>query len=125
MFTTILSLSPVAAQVPEGQSPHRIDIELSSFRFRPERIVLHAGQRYLLHLSNGSSGSHDFTAKAFFAAATIDPRDAGRIAAGGVALRRGEVVDLRLTAPATRSYEVHCSHFLRTTFGMKGEIVVE
>jgi plastocyanin len=33
-------------------------------------------------------------------------------------------VTIRLTAPAAGRYKVNCSHFMHSTFGMIGEIIV-
>ena len=117
----------VAAQAQTPGEPRRIDIALSNFKYAPNRIVLHHGDSYVLHFANQASGGHDFVAKAFFDAARVDPRDAGKIEGGEVALSGGENLDVRLTAPAQAGaiYKVHCSHFMHQTFGMTGEIVVE
>jgi len=114
---------PFAALALTGSAqPQRIDIRLSNFKFAPATITMTHGQAYVLHLS--SSGGHSLVAKAFFAAAAVAPGDRAKIADGSIELEGGESVDIHLTAPAAGSYAVHCGHFMHSTFGMTGKIVV-
>jgi plastocyanin len=117
LLALALLVAPAAAQ-----DATRIDIALTNFEFTPSTIQLKAGQRYMLHLT--SSGGHNFAAKAFFAAATVDPADRAKLKAGRIELEKGGSVDIHLTAPAAGSYEVRCTHFLHSTMGMTGKIVV-
>jgi len=121
-----LALLAVAAEAPAQDAPKRIEITLDSFKYVPQRLVLQHGASYLLHFTNVSSGGHDFVSMPFFVAARVDPRDADKVADGEVALKKGQSIDIRLTAPAQAGaiYKVHCSHFMHQTFGMTGEIVV-
>jgi uncharacterized cupredoxin-like copper-binding protein len=117
---------PAIGSAQDGGHPKRIEIDLANFKFVPDRIVLRHGESYVLHFVNQAGGGHDFVAKAFFAAARVDPADAAKVRNGEVELEGGEAVDVRLTAPAAgAAYEVHCSHFMHQTFGMKGEILVQ
>lgn len=124
LFAALVTTSIAAtAQAPAG-APQTIEIALSNFKFTPPTISLHHGQAYVLHIANRSGGGHDFVAKAFFAAADVAPADRRRITNGDVELGGGESADIHLVAPASGRYEVHCSHFMHSTFGMRGEIVV-
>ncbi|MDB5704779.1 MAG: copper binding s, plastocyanin/azurin family protein [Sphingomonas bacterium] len=114
------SAGPAAAQ-----GPARIEIDLSNFKFTPSTITLHHGQSYVLHFVNKASGGHDFVSKSFFKAATIAAGDRAAVAKGEIELDGGETADVRLTAPAPGTYEAHCSHFMHSTFGMTGSIVVD
>jgi uncharacterized cupredoxin-like copper-binding protein len=120
-----LALSAVVAgsAIARPEAPV-IEIALSNFRFTPETIRLEHGRAYVLHLVNESGGGHDFTARAFFDAATIAPNDRARLDDGSVELGGHEQARIRLTAPAAGVYKVHCAHFMHGLFGMKGEIVV-
>jgi plastocyanin len=100
----------------------RVDVSMANFKFTPATIHLKHGQQYVLHLS--STGAHSFSAKAFFAAATIPAADRARIADGKIEVGAGQSVDIHLTAPAAGSYEIHCTHFLHASQGMKGSFVV-
>jgi|CZQE01.1.fsa_nt_gi uncharacterized cupredoxin-like copper-binding protein len=108
-----------------AQSPERIEIDLSNFKFTPSTITLRHGQPYVLHFVNTAKGGHDFSAKAFFDAASMEARDRAVVAGGEIELRGGQTADVRLTAPAPGTYDVHCSHFMHSTFGMTGKIVVK
>lgn len=111
-----------AAQPANAQSVTRIDVELSSFKIMPETITLDHGKSYVLHIANTSTSGHNFVAKGFFAASRgVKPplSSDGKIELGG-----GESVDIKLIAPAPGRYDVHCSHLMHSTFGMKGTIIV-
>ena len=58
----------VAASAATAQSPAVVEVRLVNFKFTPRTIVLDHGRPYVLRLVNVSSGGHDFTAPAFFAA---------------------------------------------------------
>jgi len=111
----------VTAQGP-SQS---ITVQLSSFKFTPATLTLMHGRPYVIHFTNTSSGGHDFVAKDFFAAATIAPEDRGKVAKGGVSLSGGESTDIHLVPNTPGTYKSHCSHFMHSGFGMKGQVVVE
>jgi uncharacterized cupredoxin-like copper-binding protein len=124
LFAALIVTSiPAAAQAPVG-GPDRIEIDLSNFKFTPSSVTLHHGSAYVLHFANKAGGGHDFVAKAFFAAAAVAPADRGRVASGEIDLGGGEAADVRLVAPAPGRFEAHCSHFMHSTFGMRGEIIV-
>ncbi|MEA3041637.1 MAG: hypothetical protein QOC65_1126 [Sphingomonadales bacterium] len=127
MRSFVLLLAAAAAAVPaSAQAPQAatVTVRLTSFDFTPSTIRLHAGQPVVLHLVNVASGGHDFAAPAFFAAAQLDPGSAGRVRRGAVDVRGRSSVDIRLV-PAAGRYRLRCTHFLHSTFGMTGEIVVE
>ncbi|URW75208.1 cupredoxin domain-containing protein [Sphingomonas donggukensis] len=120
MILAISALMLAAPAAAQGDAVERVDITLSSFKFEPKSIHLQHGRPYLLHFTNSASGGHNFVAKAFFAAAK-----ASGVADGRVELERHASADVRIVAPAAGRYPVKCSHFLHSTFGMTGEIVVE
>jgi len=127
MRSFILLIAAAAAAAPaSAQAPHAatVTVRLTSFDYTPATIRLHAGQPVVLHLVNTASGGHDFSAPAFFAAARVDPGSAGRVRRGTVDVRGRSSVDVRLV-PAAGRYRLRCTHFLHSTFGMTGEIVVE
>jgi plastocyanin len=123
-----LLLVGAALSLPTGiaqADPTSIDIEMSNFKYTPATLNLEHGREYVLHFVNRSSGGHDFSAPDFFKAAKVAPSDQGKLSKGGrVALSGGEETRIHLTAPAAGHYKVSCTHFMHTTFGMTGEIVV-
>jgi plastocyanin len=112
----------VAAQSRTRAQP--IDVILTDFAFTPQRLHLHQGQAYMLRFVNRGSGGHNFSSPAFFAAARMDPADAGAVAGGKVELGGNQSRTLRLV-PAAGSYAVTCTHFLHAGFGMVGSITVD
>ena len=94
--------------------------------FAPADLHLHAGQPVTIHFVNTGSGGHDFTAPEFFTAATMDAANRARVggAKGRVSLGKGESSDVTLT-PRAGTYKAHCSHFMHSSFGMTGKIVVD
>lgn len=120
-----LTAAPVGAQVPDWSHATRITVSMSNFKFAPAALTLHHGERYVLHLVNGAGGGHDFAAPKFFAAAALAPEDRARVQRGKIALDGHESADVRLIAPAVGSYPLRCTHFLHSSFGMTGKIVVD
>lgn len=102
-----------------------ITVELSSFKFTPATMRLTHGHSYVIHFVNSASGGHDFVAKEFFASATVAPEDRAKIAKGEVELGGGESVDIHLVPNSTGTYKSHCSHFMHSSLGMTGQVIVE
>ena len=121
ILSTIASSQSAGSAEPEDAS---ISVQLSNFRFTPDMIELVHGQPYVLELTNIAGGGHNFVAKTFFAAAAVDPADQGKVKDGAVDVPGKQTVAIHLTAPAAGSFEVHCSHFMHSSFGMKGTIHV-
>ena len=119
----LLFAAPAAAvQAPDWTRAQTVTVRLSNFDFDPSTIRLAAGVPVTLRLT--SRGGHDFSAPAFFAAARLHPDTAARVRRGKVEVGGGETVELRLV-PAAGRYRLRCTHFLHSTFGMNGEIVVQ
>jgi uncharacterized cupredoxin-like copper-binding protein len=100
-----------------------VTVRLSNFAFAPEHLRLKAGVPVRLRLVNESSGGHDFSAPAFFAAGSFPsvspvPRD------GGVAVASHQTVELTIVPRTPGSYRLECTHFLHSMFGMHGTIEV-
>jgi plastocyanin len=100
-----------------ADAPARVEIVLSNFKFAPETIRLQAGQAVTLHFVNDGSGGHNFWAPEFFSGVP-------GVAGGRIELGKGESRDVTVT-PRAGTYAVRCTHFLHTSFGMKGLIVVK
>ncbi|AKH18847.1 cupredoxin domain-containing protein [Sphingomonas sanxanigenens] len=117
--------APAAAQTPDWSNARTVEIEMSSFAYTPDTISLRRGIPYRLYFVNNAGGGHNFVAKDFFASATIDPADQTALSKGKVELEGGKSADVRLVANRPGTYKVHCSHFMHSTFGMTGKIVVQ
>jgi plastocyanin len=121
----LLSVILILPAVTTAQEPARtVQVQLSSFKFRPQTLRLRAGQPVVLHLVNSGSGGHNFAAPQFFAAARVAAGSAGRINRGAIEVPSRSAVDVRLV-PARGTYRLRCTHTLHSTFGMRGQIVVE
>jgi len=119
-----LPLLLIAASAAPTQAPSTIEVHLSNFKFTPSTIVLRQGQPYVLRLVNDSGGGHDFTAREFFASATIAPGDRALVEEGEVELSGRQVREVHLTATRPGSYKLRCTHSFHKALGMSGRIVV-
>ena len=125
LVLALLALTSSArAQAPDWGTAHEAEVRLSNFAFTPNKIEMKSGDAYRLHLVNTANGGHNFDAGQFFAASQIAPPDQAKVNKGTVELKAGESADVRLVAPAPGTYKIHCSHFLHSSFGMTGEIIV-
>ena len=115
----VLSFLTAAPAASEPAAPSAT-IGLYSYGFLPTPIHLRAGQRVTLVFVNQSRHGHDFTAPQFFASSAIA---AGAAPGGRIALRGHESKSVTLT-PRAGTYAVHCTHFLHSSMGMTGRIVV-
>ena len=125
MSAFILLAGCASVTAASGQTaPQSITVELSSFKFVPGTLTLERGRSYLIHFVNKSSRGHDYVAKEFFASATIAAQDRRKIVNGAIELSGGDVVDVHLIPTKSGTYKAHCSHFMHSTFGMAGSVVV-
>jgi uncharacterized cupredoxin-like copper-binding protein len=119
-----LALATLAVPSATAQAPSIVNVQLSNYKFTPRTIVLDHGRPYVFRLQNVSGGGHDFTSKAFFAAAAVAPSDRRWIMDGEVEVAPGQVREIRLTAPGPGRYSLKCTHTFHKFFGMSGTIVV-
>jgi uncharacterized cupredoxin-like copper-binding protein len=120
--TALLIASPSFAQT----APQQVTISLTNFAFTPDTLNLKANTAYRLHLTNDGTSGHNFAAKDFFASSSIAPADAAKVDKDGeIEVPKGASVDVTVTPTKAGSYDLTCTHFMHTTFGMKGQIVVQ
>lgn len=119
-----LAASAKAQPAPDWSHAARVEVKLANFSYTPKTIHLRAGRPVVLHLVNTASGGHDFTAKAFFAAANVRAQDRASVGAGSVELRGRQSVDIALVPRAGR-YPLKCGHAFHKAFGMTGSILVD
>ena len=112
-----------SAQTPDFSHAAAVEIVLTSFSFTPDTLHLRAGVPVRLTIRD-TKGGHNFAAPKFFAAARIVAEDARKVRGGKIELSAGDAVTIRLV-PAAGTYKLSCTHFLHTSFGMKGSIVVD
>ena len=95
-------------------------IQLYSYGYNPDPIILTAGQRVTLKFVNRAGKGHDFTAPRFFGSSKIVAGDVGK---GAVELRGGQSASITLVPTAGR-YKVHCGKPFHKVMGMRGDIIV-
>lgn len=108
---------------PQQANPQVIEVQLKNYEFVPSTLRLQRGVPVVLRLVE-TAGSHSFAAPELFAASTLDPATAQLVHNGKVEVGEGGV-ELRLTPNAPGTYAFHCTHFMHSSFGMKGTAVVE
>ena len=123
-FLLAVPIALLAAQPATPQAPAAVNVQLANFKFTPNSIVLDHDRPYVLRLFNASSGGHDFSAPAFFAASAIAPADRHWVTEGEVEVPAGQLREIHLTAPAAGSYKLKCTHTFHKSFGMSGKLVV-
>ena len=124
-FLLAVPIAAFGAQPAASQAAAVVNVQLSSFKFTPETIVMDHGKSYVLRLTNASRDGHDFTAPGFFAASRIAPSDRAMVMEGEVEVRPGTTNEIHVTAPAAAGrYKLKCSHSFHKMFGMSGAIVV-
>ena len=116
--------APPAAAI-DWSNAKVVEVDLTNFAFSPSSLALQQGVPYRLHFVNKSSGGHDFTAKDFFEAATIDPAAQALVKNGKISFKGSETADVGVVANRVGHFDVICSHLMHATMGMRGEIVVQ
>jgi len=117
-------LAAAAARAQPPAPPTVIAVQLSEFHYSPTTIELTHGQAYVLRVTNIGKHDHDLKAKAFFEAVSLAADSAAKVKDGAVEVGPAETADIALTPTAAGSYEMHCTHPLHATMGMKGQITV-
>ena len=123
IFLVLTAATAFGADAPANRQD--IQITLSNFSFAPNMLHLQRNMPYAIHLVNSASGGHSFSAPGFFAAVTVAPEDRAKIANGKVEIPAGQTVDITVTPMTAGNYPIVCTHFLHSTFGMKGAAVIE
>ncbi len=122
----LLLATPLFATQSFAQAAtQQLDIALTNFAFTPDALNLKVGQPYRLHLVNSGSSNHNFAAADFFATVTVASPDASKVQDGAVEVPKNTSVDITFTPTKAGTYDLTCSHFMHTTFGMKGQITVQ
>lgn len=102
-----------------------IAVTLSSYEIQPSEIDLRHGVPYRLHLTNASGKAHNFSAPGLFAASQIAPQDQPKVEDGKIEVAGDESVDVAFVPMQPGEYEVHCTHFMHSMFGMHAKAVVQ
>jgi plastocyanin len=100
-----------------------VTVRMSDFAFAPDSLRLRTGTPVRLRLVNESSGGHDFSAPAFFAASSY-PAGSAAPTDGTVEVAAGHTVELTIIPHTPGTYPVECTHLLHAFFGMTASIDV-
>jgi uncharacterized cupredoxin-like copper-binding protein len=120
----LAALLPLAAHAADAWSEAQpMTVVMVDNRFEPDHLTFHAGQPYALRLENHGKEMHEFTAPAFWKAATV--KDKTLLANGGtdVVVQAGHSVDILLIAPPKGHYNLICAD--HDWDGMVGSIAVD
>ena len=112
-----------AFAIPSGaqsEAPRHV-VVVWSYGFSPRPLHLAPNEAVTLEFVNRSNSSHDFVARRFFQAATIE---AGAAPDGEVDLGPHETKSITLI-PRAGIYGAHCSHFFHKQMGMSDQILVD
>jgi uncharacterized cupredoxin-like copper-binding protein len=114
---------PAAAASIDWGAAKTVTVKLSDFDFVPGDLTFAAAQPVKLVLVNDGSGVHDFSAPAFFAAASL--RQGSAAPAGGkVSVAKSRSTEIDLVPGAAAEYPLTCTEFLHDMLGMTGTITV-
>ncbi|MFO7965774.1 MAG: cupredoxin domain-containing protein [Desulfobacterales bacterium] len=120
LIPTVFMLCSACAGVQEESEtihmdrPEALTMEMGSFYYKPDHIVLENGGTLLIHLTNVSDSKHNLTVK--------NPEE--EIIAT-VDLAGGKSGELRLDLRAPGIYPFYCDIPFHTTLGMEGRFEVK
>ena len=114
---------PAAIASIDWAAARTVTVRLSDFDFAPSDLTFAAAQPVRLVLVNDGSGVHDFSAPAFFAAASLRPGSTAP-AGGKVTVAKGQSAEIDLVPGAPAKYPLTCTEFLHDMLGMNGSITV-
>jgi uncharacterized cupredoxin-like copper-binding protein len=120
----LAALLPLAAHAADAWSEAQsMTVVMVDNRFEPDHLTFHAGQPYDLRLENRGKEMHEFTAPAFWKAATV--KDKRLLVNGGtdVVVQPGQSVQILLIAPPKGHYNLICAD--HDWDGMVGSIAVD
>jgi uncharacterized cupredoxin-like copper-binding protein len=100
-----------------------VTVKLSDFKFTPENLNLRLRAPVRLVLVNDGSDEHDFAAPAFFSAVMYRPGNMVP-ADGRIIVAKGATKEIDVLPVAAGTYDLECTEFLHTLFGMTGSITV-
>jgi uncharacterized cupredoxin-like copper-binding protein len=122
LAATVASAQPAANNASVDWSKAQVvELTMTNYDFAPKMLQLRRNTPYRLHFINNGSSDHNFNSQELFGAMMIAPDDRAKIENGEVEVPKGKSVDVSVVPMARGSYPFHCSHFLHTMFGMRGQ----
>ena len=120
--TTKILRSPAPPDI-DWSKADTVTVKLADFEFQPEHVALKVRAPIHLVLVNTGSGEHDFSAPAFFSAVMYRP---GSVVGpdGHIVVPEGQTKEVDILPIADGTYDLTCTEFLHSLFGMTGSIEV-
>jgi len=112
-----------AAASIDWSAAKTVTVRLTDFDFVPSDLTFDSAQPVKLALVNDGSGRHDFSAPAFFAAASLRQGSTGP-AGGKISVAQGQSAEIDLVPGTPGKYPLTCTEFLHEMLGMTGTITV-
>jgi plastocyanin len=124
IIPAILAIAAFASGAA-AQSMAPVTISLSDYAFAPNALTLNVGAPTRLQFTNSASKGHSFSAPEFFAASQIAADDQAKVRNGTVEVAGGQTVEVTVTPGRAGAYPLNCTHFMHSTMGMHGTIIVQ
>ncbi len=131
MFAITVVIAPAVAHAQtmtplqaDSTNAAQVNVALSSYEFSPARVTLVHGTAYRLHLTNTGGKGHNFSAPQLFAASLIAPQDQAKVEDGTIEVDGGQTVDVVFVPMTPGEYDIRCTHFLHSAFGMHAKAIV-
>lgn len=124
----LMSLAALAATAAHGAEvdwakAERVTVVMTEYEFKPSALTFRHGVPYRLHLENQGKELHEFTAAAFFKAATVRNPEVLANSGQEVVVRPHETKDVDFVADRPGHYALACAD--HDWEGMVGDITVE
>jgi plastocyanin len=124
IIPAILAIAAFASGAA-AQSMAPVTISLSDYAFAPNALTLNVGAPTRLQFTNSASKGHSFSAPEFFAASQIAADDQAKVKNGTIEVAGGQTIEVTVTPGRAGSYALNCTHFMHSTMGMHGTIIVQ
>ena len=123
LAAALLGCARLGEAADQWTAPQPLTVVMVDNSFQPDHLTFQAGKAYELRLQNHGKDMHEFTAPAFWKAATV--RDRQKLANGGtdVVVQAGQSVSILLIAPPKGHYNLSCAD--HDWDGMVGNITVD
>jgi len=114
-----------APAAPDWTSAQTVQLGMANFAFTPATLEFRANTPTRFRLTNSASNGHSFAAPEFLNAVAVAPQDRAKVAHGEIEVEAGQTVEVMFVPMRSGSYKFHCSHFMHTSLGMSGTVVVK
>lgn len=132
ILAVLITLPLLPAAAPAAESVKTIAVTAKEFSFTPNAIVLKAGQRVAIRLTNGGTMDHEFVSPLLKSARDVEVKAEGVKVEGDeieeVEVEPGHSVTIEFTVTKAATFTFWCAEKfkgkLHRDLGMKGTITV-